>query len=319
MTDVNDVWIRYKQAVLERLDFAALYSGLEKQRRSGDDWTTALCPFHMETEPSFGFNLQTGAWCCFAGCGKGSAIDFVMNTSGKGFKETLLELGDSVGVPRPESKKPARPPIREDVVRQWVSYLWANQEAVRWLREKRGLSDATLKKYEIGWDPKRQRNTIPVRDERGNVVNVRLYNAKKKPKIINYTEGRHKYGSPARLYGLDELVRSAEKQVILCEGEWDRLLLRQEGFMAVSGTHGASTFRPEWTQCFKGKDVVVIYDCDAEGRAAASNVVLQALNSGEDPTQGACHYHHVDVRPRWAEGQTPLAMVGHHCFYVGIR
>jgi 5S rRNA maturation endonuclease (ribonuclease M5) len=280
MPDQDNLWKRYKQAVLERVgDFSVLFDGLAKQKPSTDGWVTALCPFHEDKNPSFAFNRNSGRWCCFAGCGKGSAFDYLMQTSGKSFKDALLEVGDRVGVPRPFPDKPPRPPIREALVKQWVGDLWANEEVCRWLREKRGLSDATLKKYEIGWDPKRQRNTIPIRDERGNVMNVRLYNAKKDPKIINYTEGRYKYGSPARLYGIDELAKYQGKQVILCEGEWDRLILQQEGFMAVTGTHGASVFRPEWIAHFKGKDVVILYDCDREGQAAASNVVLRALKT----------------------------------------
>ena len=280
----GEVWKQYKQAILNKVgDFTVLFERLEEQRSSTDSWVTARCPFHHDRNPSFAFNRETGQWCCFAGCGKGSAFDFVMHDSGKGFKETLTALGDRFGVPRPMPKRPAsngstRPAIREQLVQQWVKYLWANEEVVRWLREKRGLADATLKKHDIGWDPKRQRNTIPIRDERGNVVNVRLYNAKKDGKMINYTEGRHKYGTPPRLYGVDELVKYEGKQVILCEGEWDRLLLQQEGFIAVTGTHGASTFRPEWVSHFKDKDAVLLYDCDAEGQAAA-RTILQAFKA----------------------------------------
>ena len=281
----GEVWKQYKQSILAKVgDFTVLFERLEEQRPSTDSWITARCPFHNDRNPSFAFNRDTGQWCCFAGCGKGSAFDFVMHDSGKGFKDTLFALGDRFGVPRPVSRLAGngstRPAIREQLVQQWVKYLWANEEVVRWLREKRGLGDATLKKHDIGWDPKRQRNTIPVRDERGNVVNVRLYNAKKDGKMINYTEGRHKYGTPPRLYGLDELVKHTGQQVILCEGEWDRLLLHQEGLMAVTGTHGASTFRPDWLGLFKDKDVVLLYDCDAEGRAAARKVVQALKASG---------------------------------------
>jgi len=280
MADHNDNWKHYKQAVLEKVgDFSILYEDLAEQRPVSDGWVTSLCPFHEDQTPSFAFNKETGQWCCFAGCGKGSPFDYLMHASGKSFKDALLELGDRVGVPRPFKDKSAKPPIRESLVNQWVKNLWANDEVCRWLREKRGLSDTILKKYEIGWDPKRQRNTIPIRDDRGNVVNVRLYNAKKDPKIINYTEGRYKYGSPARLYGLDELVQYKGKQIIICEGEWDRLVLQQEGFMAVTGTHGAGVFRPEWITRFKDKDVVVLYDCDHEGQVAVKNVVLRALKT----------------------------------------
>jgi len=280
MPDRDDLWKRYKQAVLERItDFSVLFEDLAKQRPSTNGWVTALCPFHEDKDPSFAFNRNSGQWCCFAGCGKGSAFDYLMQTSGLSFKDVLLNLGDRLGVPRPQPEKPPLPPIREALIKQWSANLWANEEVCRWLREKRGLADATLKKYEIGWDPKRQRNTIPIRDERGNAVNLRLYNAKKDPKIINYTEGRYKYGSPARLYGLDELVNYQGKQVVLCEGEWDRLILQQEGFMAVTGTHGAGVFRPEWCAHFRDKDVVILYDCDREGQAAARNIVLRALKT----------------------------------------
>jgi len=281
MTDQAELWKQYKRAVLEGIgDFSILFEGLAKQRPSTDGWVTALCPFHEDKNPSFAFNRNSGKWCCFAGCGKGSAFDYLMQTSGKSFKDALVELGDRHGVPRPFQEKPKRPPIREDLVREWVKHLWANEEVCRWLREKRGLSDATLKKYQIGWDPKRQRNTIPIRDERGNVMNVRLYNAKKDPKIINYTEGVNNYGSPARLYGVNELVKYEGKQVIVCEGEWDRLMLQQEGFMAVTGTHGCSVFRPEWIRHFKGKDVVLLFDCDKEGQAAARSI-LEGFRASE--------------------------------------
>ncbi|MBU1950036.1 MAG: hypothetical protein KJ927_15080, partial [Candidatus Eisenbacteria bacterium] len=281
MTESADAWKGYKEAILERIDFQDLFVDLKQARSSGDGWISALCPFHADTSPSFGFNPQTGQWCCHAGCGKGSAFDFLMHTSGKDFKSTLIELGDRLGVPRPSSADSTRPPIDEGLINQWATYLRETETAGRCLREQRGLTQDTIRRYQIGWDPKRQRYTIPVRDERGKVVNIRLYSTSEKPKIINYTDAKHKYGSPARLYGLKEMANDTGDQVVLCEGEWDRLILQQEGFMAVTGTHGATTFRPEWASLFKDKDVVIIYDCDTEGRAAVQNIVLKALKESE--------------------------------------
>jgi 5S rRNA maturation endonuclease (ribonuclease M5) len=276
----DELWKSYKEAILTKLSHQEVYGGIKNQKPSGDGWITGLCPFHSDSRNSFAFHTQSLKFCCFAGCGKGSALDFLMLTSGRGFKETLLGLGDRLNIPRPQAK-PRRPPIREDLIKQWQANL--NDELLRYLREKRGLSDETIKKYQLGWDVKRQRYAIPVRDERGNLVNIRLYNPKKDPKIINYTDGKHKYGSPARLYGLDELVKYQGKQAIVCEGEFDRLLLQQEGFMAVTGTHGCSTFRPEWVNHFAGKDVVIIFDCDKEGRAAVNNIILKAFKRVTDP------------------------------------
>lgn len=272
----HDTWRTYKETVLGKVtDFSTVFSEyLKDPKPSGDDWMVALCPLHADKTPSFGFNKKSGRWRCFAGCGKGGPLDFIMLTTGQSFKDVLLDLGDRYGVPRPAtSDKPDRPPIPEDLVRGWEAALWANEDVLRWLREKRGFTDITLKKYQIGWDAKRQRNTIPIRDERGNIVNVRLYSGKKDAKMINYTEGVHKYGSPARLYGVDELTKYLGQWVVICEGEWDRLLLQQEGFMAVTGTHGCSVFRPEWFRHFKGKNVAVIFDCDQEGQKGATSLI----------------------------------------------
>ena len=71
------------------------------------------------------------------------------------------------------------------------------------------------------------------------------------------------------------------KQVIITEGEWDRLLLQQEGMMAVTSTHGCSVFRPEWIRFFKDKDVSLIYDCDKEGQAAVNTILLKAFRNSE--------------------------------------
>jgi len=278
MADSNGRWKAYKEAVLTKIsDYSVLYEGVAKQKPASDGWISGRCPFHDDKEPSFGFNRNTGRWCCFAGCGKGGPIDFLMHSSGFEFKDALVALGDRLGVERPYPKKSERPQIGDDLVTKWAEYLQHETAALRWLRDERGLTDSTITQYEIGWEPKRQRYTIPVRDERGNIVNVRLYSRTKKPKMQNYTDGEHKYGSPPRLYGLDTFVKANSKEVTFCEGEWDRLLLAQEGFVAVTGTHGAATFRPEWLPHFKGKHVVILYDCDKEGQDAAKGVALHAL------------------------------------------
>ncbi len=37
-----------------------------------------------------------------------------------------------------------------------------------------------------------------------------------------------------------------------------------------------------------------------------------------DPTGGSCHYHASNVHPKWAEGHTSHATIGHHLFYNDI-
>ena len=103
------IWQEYKRAILSRIaDFSDIFSDLESQRSSGDGWVKSRCPFHSDKKPSFAFNPGTGQWCCFAGCGNGSVFDYLMRTSGKSFKDVMVELGDRAGVPRPASRSTAR-------------------------------------------------------------------------------------------------------------------------------------------------------------------------------------------------------------------
>ncbi|MBF0607429.1 MAG: hypothetical protein HQL61_07780 [Magnetococcales bacterium] len=240
------------------------------------DWDTFSCLFHNDKHNSAGYHKPTHRWVCLAGCGKGDFFDLIANSTGQSFKDILLDLGAKLGIQEPQS---GPPPITQETVDQLVAGLNVNDTIKRYLTDTRGLSNETIKQYQIGYDPKRQRISIPVSDHNGKVVNIRLYNADKDPKIVNYTEGAWKYGSPARLYGLPEMLTSQSKHVIICEGEWDRLLLVQHGFTAVTGTAGAGTFPPEWATRFKNKDVVIIYDCDASGQIAVNNIVIKALTN----------------------------------------
>ena len=107
MAESSREWASYKETVLAKIgDFSAIYGDLERQKPSGNGWRLACCPFHEDRNPSFGFNTKTGQWVCHSGCGKGSVFDYLMLTSGRGFKETLLELGDRFDVPRPNGSKP---------------------------------------------------------------------------------------------------------------------------------------------------------------------------------------------------------------------
>jgi hypothetical protein len=52
-------------------DFVSQYVALDGQGRG-------FCPFHPDEHKSFGVNASKNFWHCFAGCGGGSIIDFLM-------------------------------------------------------------------------------------------------------------------------------------------------------------------------------------------------------------------------------------------------
>ena len=144
-------------------------------------------------------------------------------------------------------------------------------ETKQFLKDKRGLTEDSLAKYKVGWCLKRERNSFPVFDESGSLVNVRFHNSKKEPKTLNWAG----YGS-ARLWGLDRLAKAAPgTTIIITEGEFDAMLVEQEtGYVAVSGTNGAKSFQEGWVKHFKGFHVVLLYDSDQAGHEAVQNLVL---------------------------------------------
>ena len=282
---MNDKWEEFKQEVLSTIDVESFCEEVlgQVKGRSGDE-LSFLCCFHEDTNPSMSVNTVTKLFKCHA-CGKdGSIIDIWMKHKDLGFKDALLDLGQQKGIKAPQSKKPINPPIDSALVIKWHEQLMSNGcTAKRYLNEKRGLLDETLVRFQIGWDG--DRNTIPVRDSRGNIANIRRYNAKNKAKMLNYATGEYKYGSPARLYGSHDLVKNDCEEVFLAEGEWDRIINEQYGFPTVTGTHGCKTFRVEWCRFFKGRKLRIVYDCDKEGREAVEKILPIIIKPENQPAE----------------------------------
>ncbi|MBU1676220.1 hypothetical protein KKA85_10615 [bacterium] len=99
----RDRWEQYKAEVVSKLDFSAVYRDIRGAKPSGNGHLVGLCPFHDDHTPSFGYSIKDGTWECFAGCGKGDVFAYLTRRSDKPFMDVLLELGDRVGVPRPEN------------------------------------------------------------------------------------------------------------------------------------------------------------------------------------------------------------------------
>jgi hypothetical protein len=102
---LRDQWDQYKAEILSRLDIPAVFKDIKGQKSSGTECILGLCPFHDDHNQSFGVNTKTGTWECFAGCDKGDVFAFLVRSTGKQFKEVLLDLGDQLGLPRPVARE----------------------------------------------------------------------------------------------------------------------------------------------------------------------------------------------------------------------
>ncbi|MCK0067869.1 DNA primase [Kordiimonas laminariae] len=122
-----------------------------------------LCPFHNEKTPSFTVNDQKEFYHCF-GCGAhGSVFDFVMNTQGLTFPETIEMLAAEAGMEVPkqsreqQEREKKRATLYEvmDAVSSWYQAQLVGQigrSAFDYIKG-RGLTDETLKRFALGYAP----------------------------------------------------------------------------------------------------------------------------------------------------------------------
>ena len=249
---------------------------------SKGEWKTR-CPLHDDDTPSASTNFDKGIFHCAAGCG-GCTLDQLMtmmdredredDSDEEAFYNPFGDDADVIDIAKARTErenKKKKVPLSEAKVRGFHEALMSDAEALAAFKKKRGLTDATIKKFKVGYERRASRYTIPVYDDHDALVNVRRYkpDAEASQKMWNWVG----YGSPPRLYPQSEMEHDT---ILLVEGELDALIAIQNGFHAVSGTGGVMRWDPQWSKEFDGKHVYICYDNDKEGRTGAKKV-KQAL------------------------------------------
>jgi DNA primase len=157
-----------REKVRDAIDFAELVGARTELKRSGTNRLQGLCPFHEERTPSFGIDPVEKLYHCF-GCGAGGDVySFVMETEGLDFGAALEWLAERAGVeleresedPRDAAKRERRDrllALLERTAAYYVRVLWESAEAAgaREYLLGRGLQEATLREFRVGYSPSR--------------------------------------------------------------------------------------------------------------------------------------------------------------------
>jgi len=141
-------------------------------------------------------------------------------------------------------------------------------ERIRQYLNGRGIPDEMTDLNLIGWNG--WRITIPIFNRDGELAFFKQARDPKdkidSPKMIAWPKGH------LELYGWENLA-SDPSQIIICEGEFDRLVLEANGFRAATSTGGARAFRKEWAEEFESiPEVYICFDNDEAGRKGALRV-----------------------------------------------
>lgn len=261
-----------------------------KLRHAGKNYT-GFCPFHDNKHtPAFVVWPETGTWRCFGACNEGGDIfKFVMKREGVDFKEALQKLAARAGVELKEFQRESSEQreaydnlrkLLEDAVLFYRNHLLANADVLDYLREKRGLTDASIETFGLGYAPNawdsaltfftgrgysrqdlfdagllseresggyydrfRHRIMIPIRDENGRMAGfgARIVNPDDVPKFLNSPETAI-FSKGRLLYGLDRARKPirAADQAVIVEGYLDVIALHQAGYQNVVSPMGTA-------------------------------------------------------------------------------
>ena len=315
------------QEVVERTDIEELIGRYVTLKRAGAN-LTGLCPFHSEKTPSFTVTPAKKMFYCFGCHAGGSAITFVQKAENLEFTDAVEFLANRIGLPLPKTSENLTE--RETVSRKRV--LEMNLEAAKffraclfdprygaagmeYLKGNRGLTDATIKHFGLGFAPDgfgaltdhmhrlgytdeelqtaflcgksqktgrsydyfRNRVMFPIIDPLGNVVAFggRVLDDSK-PKYLN-TSDTPAFRKSNHLFALNFAKNCCAEQMILCEGYMDVIALHAAGFEFAVATLGTA-ITPNHARIFSKytKKVVISYDSDEAGQNAA-NKAMQVL------------------------------------------
>ncbi|GGL96392.1 DNA primase [Deinococcus aerophilus] len=262
-----------KEDVRSRLNIAEVVGEYVRLTPAGKGRLKGLCPFHKEKSPSFQVDTDQGYFYCFGCKAGGDVFSFVQRTENLSFGDALRKLAERAGIQVEAKYGEKSNRDLYDVNAFALAYFrehLAGGPALDYLRA-RGLTDATLDAFELGYAPEgwdgllkhartkglserqlleaglltenaengrvydrfRGRVMFPIRDHLGRLVGFggRVLDDSK-PKYLNTPE-TDAFRKGELLYGLDKARTGLGRG----DGSPDTELIVVEGYMDVITMH----------------------------------------------------------------------------------
>jgi DNA primase len=233
------------------------------------------CPFHEDNKPSFGINIDTGAWNCFS-CGrKGKNIKSlakILNMAELEKYFTYHSYSDLSNYVRNKlgNKKQGE---YTDEFTYLIDYYKSNY--THDYLYSRGVKLDIAEKFNIGYDKENNALTFPVYTADNKFLGF----------TYRYLEGnfryKHEFNKSVTLYGAQFLEKY---DIILVEGNIDVLKAYSLGFKNIVGLMGTKINETQINLLKKfGNRIIIALDDDFSkkanwGRIATKRIIKQLIN-----------------------------------------
>ena len=220
------------------------------------------CPFHSEKTGSFSIDTENNYYKCF-GCGEsGDAIDFVAKIKDISNLEAVKLLADIFNIKYDDTPKAKS---AKTLVKEYIVSCVKNIDKTSFFKD-RGLSDNTIKKYNLGYDVKRQSVVIPYSS------NLEYYQSRSIDSKAFFKPKTEDAGAEPLYNGA--LFTKSKKPVFVVESPICALSIMQCGGVAVStcGTAGWRKIVDAVVNTKFAAGVVLCFDNDDPGKAASQSL-----------------------------------------------
>ena len=153
-----------KDRVKQATNIVSLIGGDMQLRRQGGNYV-GLCPWHEDTKPSFQINESRQSWACWVCADRGDVFSYVMKRDSLGFREALEFLANEAGIQITQSGRKVEKGSARDKNTLFAAMEWAQEKYHQFLLQSddaapvrsylsdRGITDATIAEFKIGFAP----------------------------------------------------------------------------------------------------------------------------------------------------------------------
>ncbi|MEN3041812.1 MAG: DNA primase [Fervidobacterium sp.] len=303
------------ELVKEKNDIVEVVSEYVNLQKVGANYR-GLCPFHLETSPSFYVSPAKNMYHCF-GCGaSGDVVKFVQEIENISYTEAIKKLAERAGVDididEEDEKRSLYYSFYKLLHQEYLNSLRKSSNVIEYLY-KRGFSEREISLYEFGYspinshfpqkvakslniskedlqafgfintDPFSGRIIIPIKDDYGRVIAFggRLV-GEGVPKYIN-SQDTMIFKKSWTLFLFDqarEYIKNVD-YVVICEGYFDALAFHRAGIKNTVATLGTALTRAHILKLKKyTKNILLAFDNDAAGVKATLKSIEMILNEG---------------------------------------